>query len=179
MMMRLAAMATLFGLACSTPAFAQVYQCRDANGKVSYTDAPCTGEQQGRVVERPKTPEEIRRERAQADEALDRKFRDQQTAREQQRLDFQQEHALQHSRAGRTAADLASTPQCRQAQKDMDFVSSIRTLNDDERRVRINAEITKVNAACGTNTPLMQEPPRVIVHPDPQPRFQRSAPRTQ
>ncbi|RYF26994.1 MAG: hypothetical protein EOO33_06080 [Comamonadaceae bacterium] len=65
------------------------------------------------------------------------------------------------------ATPLAETPACRQAQKELEFVSSIRTLSQDEKRMRTNAAITNVNAACGTQTPLMQEPPKVIVgaHP--------------
>jgi hypothetical protein len=62
---------------------------------------------------------------------------------------------------------LAATPACKNAQKEMEFVSSIRTLGTDEKRMRTNAAITNVNAACGTSTPLMQEPPKVIVKANP------------
>ena len=152
-------------LSLSMPAFAQVYQCKDASGKISYTDAPCTQQQTGRVVEREKTADEIQSERRQADEALERKQRAKDSDRAQQRLDIQQERARQPSNAGNShSGALASSHQCRAAQKELEFVTSIRSLNDDDRRVRVNVGITNVNAACGTRTPLMQEPERVIVN---------------
>ncbi|MDR3016723.1 hypothetical protein [Delftia acidovorans] len=57
---------------------------------------------------------------------------------------------------------LGASLQCKQARKELEFVSSIRTISQDEKRLRTNAAITGVNAACGSNTPLMQEPPKVI-----------------
>ncbi|MBF5002975.1 DUF4124 domain-containing protein [Diaphorobacter caeni] len=149
----------------SLPAHAQVYQCTGSNGKVSYSDAPCAQHQTSRTVEEARSAADIQRERAQANEALERRQRDAQSSREQQRLDMQQTHSAAPAPGPR---DLASTAQCAQAKKELEFVSSIRTLGEAEQRVRTNAAITTVNAACGTSTPLMQEPTRVIIHQDAQ-----------
>ncbi|WP_227001316.1 hypothetical protein [Pulveribacter suum] len=53
---------------------------------------------------------------------------------------------------------------CKQARKELEFVSSIRTISQDEKRMRMNAAIAQVNAACGTQMPLMQEPDKVIIN---------------
>ena len=56
------------------PAQAQVVRCTDARtGQVTYTDGACTGGATAREVEPRKTTEEIRQERAQAAEALERR----------------------------------------------------------------------------------------------------------
>ena len=53
--------------------------------------------------------------------------------------------------------------------KEMAFVSSIRTFTDDEKRMRMNAVISDMNASCGTKMDLLQEPAKIIV-PRPRPR---------
>ena len=52
---------------------------------------------------------------------------------------------------------------CKEARKELEFVSSIRTISQDEKRMRVNAAIAQINAACGTTMPLMQEPQKVII----------------
>ena len=140
---------------------AQVHRCTNAAGQSIYTDAPCAEGQTSKLVERQKSAAEIAQERANADAATDRKYRAQAAERAQQ--DAPPSFPSQAS----TQTPLAATPACKSAQKEMEFVSSIRTLSPDEKRMRTNAAITNVNAACGTNTPLMQEPPKVIVKANP------------
>lgn len=53
---------------------------------------------------------------------------------------------------------------CKEARKEVEFVSSIRTISQDEKRMRMNAAIAQVNAACGTQMPLMQEPDKIIIN---------------
>lgn len=140
---------------------AQVHRCTNAAGQSIYTDAPCAEGQTSKLVERQKSAAEIAQERANADAATDRKYRAQAAERAQQ--DAPPSSPSQAS----TQTPLAATPACKSAQKEMEFVSSIRTLSPDEKRMRTNAAIANVNAACGTNTPLMQEPPKVIVKANP------------
>ena len=140
---------------------AQVHRCTNAAGQSIYTDAPCAEGQTSKLVERQKSAAEIAQERANADAATDRKYRAQAAERAQQ--DAPPSSPSQAS----TQTPLAATPACKSAQKEMEFVSSIRTLSQDEKRMRTNAAIANVNAACGTNTPLMQEPPKVIVKANP------------
>ncbi|MCZ8091921.1 MAG: DUF4124 domain-containing protein [Acidovorax sp.] len=156
---------TLMGIAiCAvviSTAQAQVHRCTNAAGHSVYTDAPCAEGQTSKLVERQKSAAEIAQERANADAATDRKYRAQAAERAQQ--DAPPSSPSQAS----TQTPLAATPACKNAQKEMEFVSSIRTLSQDEKRMRTNAAIANVNAACGTNTPLMQEPPKVIVKANP------------
>ena len=140
---------------------AQVHRCTNAAGQSIYTDAPCAEGQTSRLIERQKSAAEIAQDRANADAATDRKYRAQAAERAQQDAP-----PSSPSQAG-TQTPLAATPACKSAQKEMEFVSSIRTLSQDEKRMRTNAAIANVNAACGTNTPLMQEPPKVIVKANP------------
>ncbi len=156
---------TLMGIAiCAvviSTAQAQVHRCTNAAGHSIYTDAPCAEGQTSKLVERQKSAAEIAQDRANADAATDRKYRAQAAERAQQ--DAPPSSPGQTS----TPTPLAATPACKSAQKEMEFVSSIRTLSPDEKRMRTNAAIANVNAACGTNTPLMQEPPKVIVKANP------------
>lgn len=140
---------------------AQVHRCTNAAGHSVYTDTPCAEGQTSKLIERQKSAEEIAQDRATADAATDRKYRAQAAVRAQQ--DAPPPSPTQTS----IQTPLAATTACKNAQKEMEFVSSIRTLPQDEKRMRANAAITNVNAACGTNTPLMQEPPKVILKANP------------
>ena len=152
-----------FSVTAST-AFAQVHRCKDAAGKTIYSDAPCATGQTGQLIERQKSQDEIYQERAQAAEANERKYRSQQSERAQQSFEMQQRNASQAPAAAPPQLQSASR-ECREAQKDLEFVSSIRTISQDEKRMRTNAAIARVNASCGSNTPLMQEPSRNVVKP--------------
>lgn len=140
---------------------AQVHRCTNAAGQSIYTDAPCAEGHTSKLIERQKSAAEIAQDRANADAATDRKYRAQAAER------VQQDAPLPSPRQTSAQTPLAATPACKNAQKEVEFVSSIRTLPPDEKRVRTDAAITNVNAACGTNTPLMQEPPKVIVKANP------------
>ena len=109
---------------------AQVHRCTNAAGQSIYTDAPCAEGQTSKLVERQKSAAEIAQERANADAATDRKYRAQAAERAQQ--DAPPSSPSQAS----TQTPLAATPACKSAQKEMEFVSSIRTLSPDEKRMR-------------------------------------------
>lgn len=145
---------------------AQVFKCTSADGKLIYADRPCT---HGRVVvlERERSWQEIAAERAVAADAEQRKYRARQDEREQQMMEHQmrlsQQRASQ-STVSRSAPSSGETPACKAARKELEFVSSIRTVSQDEKRMRNNAAISNVNAACGSNTQLMQEPTKIEIH---------------
>ncbi len=158
--------AMLVALVVFAPAtFAQVHKCKDAAGKTIYTDAPCTAGQSGGMIERQRTQSEIYQERIQAAEANERKYRSQAATRDALMLEQQQRQALAPAGGQVVVQDKASSRECKEAQKELEFVSSIRTIPQDEKRMRTNAAIARVNASCGSNTQLMQEPPKVIVRP--------------
>ena len=164
--MRFMPVAMLVALVVFAPATsAQVHKCKDAAGKTIYTDAPCTAGQSGGMIERQRTQSEIYRERMQAEEANERKYRSQAATRDAQMLEQQQRQASAPAGGQVVVQDKASSRECKEAQKELEFVSSIRTIPQDEKRMRTNAAIARVNASCGSNTQLMQEPPKVIVRP--------------
>ncbi|MGD9773469.1 DUF4124 domain-containing protein [Diaphorobacter sp.] len=149
----------------ASAAFAQIHRCKDAAGKTIYSDAPCATGQTGQLIARQKSQDELQQERAQAAEANERKYQAQQAQREQQSLELQQRNAAQAAAAAAPPRPLSASRECREAQKDLEFVSSIRTTPQDEKRMRTNAAIARVNASCGSNMPLMQEPPKVVDKP--------------
>ena len=166
--MRWLSVAALFAFAFfAMPASAQVHRCKDSSGKLTYSDQPCATGQSGGILERQKSREHILEERLQAAEANERKYRAQDAERERQMFEQQQQQQRQPAATyGRqaTTQDKSSSRECKEAMKNLEFVSSIRTAPKGESRLRTNAAIANVNASCGTNTPLMQEPPKVIDH---------------
>lgn len=147
------------------PASAQVHRCKDASGKLTYSDQSCAAGQSGGVIERQKSREQILEERLQAAEANERKYRAQGAERERQMFDQQQQQRRQPAAtygSQATAQDKSSSRECKEAMKKLEFVSSIRTTPKGESRLRTNAAIANVNASCGTKTELMQEQPRVM-----------------
>lgn len=149
----------------ATASTAQVHKCKDASGKLTYSDQPCASGQNGEIIERQKSREQILEERLQAAEANERKYRSQAAQQEVQMFEQQQRLSAMPPSRQPAAQDKAASRQCKEAQKELEFVSSIRTLSQNEKRMRTNAAITSVNAACGSNTQLMQEPPKVVVQP--------------
>lgn len=146
---------------------AQVFRCTNASGGVSFSDAPCQGSHKGEMIEGKRSVEDIQAEREQARRAIDEKQRVRQAENERVQQDLQRQ-SLEQQKASKSARPSAGPPaQCIQAQKELEFVSSIRMISDDEKRMRMNSAITQVNAACGTHTPLMKEPDKIIVQPYP------------
>ena len=157
--------ASIACLALVAPTSAQVHRCKDGAGRTIYSEQPCAADQSGAMIVPAKSREQILEERLRAAEANERKYRAQGMERERAMLEQQRQGAVA-TRQQAPAQNLASTRECREARKELEFVSSIRTTSQDEKRMRTNAAITSVNAACGSNTPLMQEPPKVIVKSD-------------
>lgn len=160
------AMAAFVLLGFSIPSLAQVYQCKDASGHVNFSDHPCSTSQNGGLIERRRTDAEIYRDRIQAAESNERKYRQQAAEAQRQQVEMQQRLIDQQARSHPEAPAHPSTSQaCKEARKELEFVSSIRTTGQDERRMRTNAAISNVNAACGSNTQLIHEPSRPVARP--------------
>lgn len=101
-----------------------------------------------------------------AAEANERKARQQVIDLQQRQIEAQQRTLEQQARSTAPSPALSASSQaCQQARKELEFVSSIRTLPQDEKRLRTNAAITNVNAACGSSTPLIQEPAKLMAAP--------------
>ena len=141
-------------------AHAQVWRCTDAAGKTVYADAPCPSGERATLVAPPRTPAQIEEERRAAEQARTRLAREQDAAREAQQ-------AERAAAPPPSPPDRSQSSECLAAKKELDFVSSIRTLGDDEKRARMNAQIAAMNAACGTKMDLLPDPPP----PPPPPRW--------
>ena len=148
-------LAMVCGAACGL-ASAQVYRCVDSSGQASFSDQACTeAGMRGEQIQKALTPQEKAEQQAQANEAL---------VRQQLRRAQEREQAMEKAQAQPAARTMPapSNPsqslECHEARKDLDFVASIRSLSDFDKRIRMNAAIAATNAACATNTPLMQEP---------------------
>jgi hypothetical protein len=160
----------IVALAGAAPvAHAQVYRCAGAGGQLTFSDKPCDSGTSGALVQREKSWQEIAQERDAAARAEDRKYRARAAEREQQVFDLQMQQSRQQQAAQQyhpTQRQMQSDSNaCKAARKELEFISSIRTVSQDEKRMRTNSAISNVNAACGSNTQLMQEPPKVIVRP--------------
>lgn len=147
--------------AMSNHALSQVYRCDLGGGKITYSDQPCADGGKARQVARKRTEQEILDDQMRADIANERKYRAR--AAEQERY---QQNVPQRAQVAQQAAPLSASKECKDAQKDLEYASSIRTGSAAEKRTRANMAIAKVNAACGSNTPLMQEPAKITIKND-------------
>lgn len=92
----------IIAIAAAAPAaHAQVFKCKDAQGRVMYSDTGCTSLQQGHLIERERSMEEKHRERAQA-------YRAQQDKQALQLREREREMREQEDRAMRAAAEPAA-----------------------------------------------------------------------
>lgn len=91
----------------SVSAGAQVHRCKDANGKLIFSDRLCDSAQSGELVQRKRTREEILREREQAFDAENRK---------QARRMAEQERELVEQ--GRRSRQVQAMPQVQQPAED-------------------------------------------------------------
>lgn len=156
--------------ALALPAQAQVFKCASPEGRISYSDQPCGHGHFGALLARQRSWQDLAQERHIAAQAEIRKERARAAERERQWLEDEQRRARQLQvsvqQAPRQAAD---TPECRAAKKDLDFVASIRTLRDSEKRARMNSATVAVNVACGLDMPLERESSGARPYARPQP----------
>jgi hypothetical protein len=142
--------------------FAQVFRCDAGNGKVTYSDQLCPDGSKEKLVGQKRTAREIYEDEMRANLANQQKYRAQ--AMEQSEALMRQQQVMARPVQPVAPPPLSASRECKEAQKDYDFAASIRTGSDTDRRLRTNAAISKVNASCGSNTPLQQEPTKVIIH---------------
>jgi len=134
---------------------AQIYKCKDERGQLLLSDKPCAS---GELLQRKSTDQERAQDDMRAYEAnvnkQNRRAREQ--AREMSSAQYRQQPSFQSAGAS-SGADSA---ECKTAQRDLEFASSSIARNEAEKRNNVNAAIARVNAACGSNTELMQPPAR-------------------
>lgn len=152
--MKIAQLLLAGSLLLAGAAQAQIYKCKDERGQLLLSDKPCAS---GELLQRKSTAEERAQDDMRAYEAnvnkQNRRAREQ--AKEMGSAQYQQ-----RSFQSAGASSGADTAECKTAQRDLEFASSSIARNEAEKRSNVNAAIAKVNAACGSNTELMQPPPR-------------------
>ncbi|MDA8454291.1 DUF4124 domain-containing protein [Acidovorax sp. GBBC 3334] len=142
-------------------AYAQVHRCTDASGKMAYSDLPCPANQAAKTLESQRSQGEVEANKVGALRSAESTTQPPQGGGVRGAQPQRNDAPLAVAQSGARAA-VSESPACRAAQKELEFVTSIRTIGQDEKRMRANAAIAQVNASCGTNTPLMQEPPTVV-----------------
>lgn len=158
--MKAARLLVVYSLLLAGAAHAQIYKCKDERGQLLLSDKPCAS---GELLQRKSTDQERAQDDMRAYEAnvnkQNRRAREQ--AREMSSAQYRQQPSLQS--AGATSG--ADSAECKTAQRDLEFASSSIARNEAEKRSNVNAAIARVNAACGSNTELMQPPPRLPAPP--------------
>lgn len=131
---------SLLIMLCASTASAQVHRCKDATGKLVFSDRPCEASQSGELVQRKRTHGEILLEREQAMNAEQRKQA--QRLAEQEKVQAAQEHGGQSSQA--PAMHSANDWQKR---KDLENAgTSARSITKDGGRWDQNAEAERARA---------------------------------
>lgn len=150
----------------------QVIKCTDPRtGRVTFSDSPCASGQSGVEVAPRRTPEEIQADQERADQANERKSRQQ--AEDRQRAAELTAAAPAAPAPQPQQSNPANSNACRQAQRDLETIASSITGSEEHRRNRINAATVRVNASCGMQTEMIQPPSQVLVAP---PRYRPIAP---
>lgn len=158
---------------------AQVIRCTDpVTGSVTYTDGSCTKGQASREVAPRQTPEEIQRERDQAEQAL-------RLRNERREAEALHDDGRVATPAQRSATDPASSPACQQARQALQRLHSTLDPSLYDTSVRIDAAQRQADLACLTpseyarmqsrrgSRPAYDEaayiPPVVVAPPRPRP----------
>ena len=191
-------MAALLALAVpflAGTAQAQVLRCTDpATGKVTYTDGNCGNGTAAREVEPRKSAEQIRQEREQAAEALERRHDRLQAEAEQEKRDEAREARERRTQPRReAAADPSQSAQCHNARRQLQEVTSTlgRGMVDEASRLDnaqrqadqaclspaayLDAERSRANRPAYATPypsppyPYVSQPPVVVVPPQPVP----------
>ncbi|MGF6211761.1 DUF4124 domain-containing protein [Comamonas sp. 4034] len=138
----------------ATNSYAQVYKCKDPSGQLLLSDKPCAS---GELLQQKRSAEENLQDDLRAQEANRQKQerRAKEAYREAQRYGRQAPAYAQGSQSNPQDSE-----DCRLAQRDLDFARSSIARNANEKRDQVNAAIAKSNAACGSNTGVIQPPAR-------------------
>ncbi len=155
-------MAALLGLLAYGSAQAQVYKCQDPAGRLLLSDQPCAN---GELVQKKRTAEEKQQDDERAALAVEQKQQrraQEQASRRPNTPDQPPPAASQPPASANSANSTGSASEsreCQAAKRDLEFASASISRTEPERRAKVNAAITQVNASCGTQTELIQEPP--------------------
>ena len=162
----------VLAFALTSPAHGQVFRCKDATGKLSFSDRPCDSGQSGALVQRQRSQNQIEQERMQAAEAQYQK--EARRAREDNRDTSLAPPMGTVRGSGQPVSEWA----CRNAQRNFS-VTAAGTFNSVKSKAEsLRDEEAKVNKACGSNLNDYSNP-HAVVERDRQEKAARQAAREQ
>ena len=133
----------VLAFALTSPAHGQVFRCKDATGKLSFSDRPCDSGQSGALVQRQRSQEAIQQERMQAAEAQFQK----EVRRSMEAPQIDQAPMRPTAPVSPTVNQWA----CRKAKDNYQTTAGGTFRNALERAKTLQEEEQRVNKACGTN----------------------------
>ena len=133
----------VLAFALTSPAHGQVFRCKDATGKLSFSDRPCDSGQSGALVQRQRSQEAIQQERMQAAEAQFQK----EVRRSMEAPQIDQAPMRPTAPVSPTVNQWA----CRKAKDNYQTTAGGTFRNALEKAKTLQEEEQRVNKACGTN----------------------------
>ena len=133
----------VLAFALTSPAHGQVFRCKDATGKLSFSDRPCDSGQSGALIQRQRSQEAIQQERMEAAEA--------QFQKEVRRSMESPQTNQTPMRATAPVPPTVNQWACRKAKDNYQTTAGGTFRNALERAKTLQEEEQRVNKACGTN----------------------------
>ena len=156
----------VLAFALTSPAHGQVFRCKDATGKLSFSDRPCDSGQSGALVQRQRSQEAIQQERMQAAEA--------QFQKEVRRSMEAPQIDQAPMRPTAPVSPAVNQWACRKAKDNYQTTAGGTFRNALEKAKTLQEEEQRVNKACGTNQNEYANP-QAIADQDRQPMQRASS----
>ena len=145
------------GLLIAASVHAQVYKCKDSGGQTLLSGQPCAS---GELVQGKRTAEETLQDDVRALEANRQKHERRANEADKDATPKQSPGTQVYAQGAQPS--LRDSDDCRLAQRDLDFARSSIARNEAEKRDQVNVATAKTNAACGSNTELLQPPAKIV-----------------
>ncbi len=133
----------VLAFALTSPAHGQVFRCKDATGKLNFSDRPCDSGQSGALIQRKRSQESIQQEQMQAVEA--------QFQKEMRRSMEAPQIDQPPMRAAVPASPTVNQWACRKARDNYQTTAGGTFRSVLEKAKALQEEEQRVNKACGTN----------------------------
>lgn len=133
----------VLAFALTSPAHGQVFRCKDATGKLNFSDRPCDSDQSGALIQRQRSQEAIQQERMEAAEA--------QFQKEVRRSMESPQTNQTPMRATAPVPPTVNQWACRKAKDNYQTTAGGTFRNALEKAKTLQEEEQRVNKACGTN----------------------------
>jgi len=133
----------VLAFALTSPAHGQVFRCKDATGKLTFSDRPCDSDQSGALIQNKRSQDAIQQERMQAAEAQFQK----EVRRSMEAPQIDQAPMRPTAPVSPTVNQWA----CRKAKDNYQTTAGGTFRSVLEKAKALQEEEQRVNKACGTN----------------------------